>query len=321
MVVQDDPTRRIENLLASEEPRLADAFLRMVAAIKGALTLSEIATFIERGHWDDALVTALRAVPTIGDAWIDSFTTAARDTAKLLGRQLGEVVIVFDQTNVNAVNMMNSNRLRLITAFTESQRDATRTALAEGIARGANPREMARDFRDSIGLTARQWGYVRNYRRALEQLDSAALRRELRDRRFDPTVRAALRDETPLTRQQIDAMVTRYTDRFIAHRAEVIARTEALRSVHEGAELMYDQAITAGDLSANDLIREWNTARDERVRSSHKAMHGQKRGYGEAFESGDGYRLRYPGDPNAPGSETIQCRCVVGTRIASLVPA
>ena len=28
-----------------------------------------------------------------------------------------------------------------------------------------------------------------------------------------------------------------------------------------------------------------------------------------------GYALRYPGDPNAPDSETIQCRCALETRI------
>jgi len=45
-------------------------------------------------------------------------------------------------------------------------------------------------------------------------------------------------------------------------------------------------------------------------------MHNQVRGYREAFESGAGNLLMYPGDPNAPPEDRIQCRCAVATRIS-----
>jgi hypothetical protein len=44
-------------------------------------------------------------------------------------------------------------------------------------------------------------------------------------------------------------------------------------------------------------------------------MNGQLRAFGEPFLSGNGFELAYPGDANAPGSETINCRCVVTTTL------
>ena len=318
MPVYEDPAERIERLLDAAEPTLRDAFVRMVGAIQSALTLEEIAGFIERGQLEAALDAALRAAPMLGEAYVDTFIAAARDTARELGVALGEIPVVFDQTNVGAVNAMNANKLRLVREFTNAQRDATRAAVTQGIAAGRNPIDVARTFRDSIGLTQKQQQWVANYRRALENLDADALSRALRDKRFDRTVAAAIRDKKPLTQQQIDNMVKRYTERMVKYRSEVIARTEALRSVHQGTEEMYRQAIASGDLKPEFLSREWNTAKDERVRESHAAMHGQVQPFGQPFVSGAGNLLNYPGDPEAPAEEVIQCRCVVGTRITTL---
>lgn len=318
MPVYEDPPERIERLLQAAEPKLRDAFLQMVAQIQSALTLTEIAGYIERGELEKALDAALRAAPLLGEAYKDSFIAAAKNTAKALGRALGEIPIVFDQTNFGAVNAMNANQLRLVRGFSESQREVTRRAILDGIQRGENPIDMARRFRDSIGLTPKQQQWVENYRTSLRRLDADALQRELRDGRFDRTVARAIRDKSPLSEKQIDKMVARYRDNMINYRAETIARTEALRSAHEGVEEMYQQAIANGDLSPGSLERTWNTAGDERVRGSHAEMQGQVQPFGTPFLSGDGNQLRYPGDPQAPPEEVIQCRCVLGTRIASL---
>jgi hypothetical protein len=318
MPVYEDPAERIERLLDTAEPELRTAFLGMVAQIRSSLTLEAVADAIERGELEKALEAALRAVPMLGEAYVDQFIAAARDTARELGVALGEVSVVFDQTNVGAVNAMNENKLRLIRGFSEDQRATTRNVLARAIGEGTNPIEAARSLRNSIGLTPRQAQAVANYRRALETLDRDALQRLLRDKRFDRTVAAAIADNKPLTRAQVDKLVERYSERMLKHRAEVIARTEALRSVHQGAEEMYRQAIASGDLRPDMLSREWNTARDERVRESHSAMHGQVQPFGSPFVSGNGNLLNYPGDPEAPAEETIQCRCAVGTRITTL---
>ena len=111
-------------------------------------------------------------------------------------------------------------------------------------------------------------------------------------------------------------MVGRYRERYLRFRAETIARTEALRAVHQSSEEAYRQAVDQGQLDPGALVRTWITAADERVRGSHRAMMGQQRGFDETFTSGVGNRLRFPGDPNAPASETVRCRCVLTTRLA-----
>ena len=191
--------------------------------------------------------------------------------------------------------------------------------MRDGIERGLNPRDQARQFRESVGLTGRQENAVQNYRRALESAaegDSAALSRQLRDRRFDRTVQRAARTGKPLTTSQINRMTSRYRQRYIKYRAEVIARTEALRSVHAGTEELYRQAIDAGHVQEQELQRTWISAADERTRVSHQNLNGMIRGINETFPGLAG-ELKYPGDPDAPASETIQC-FISGTNISPL---
>ena len=206
---------------------------------------------------------------------------------------------------------MQQERLALIREFTEQQRQATRLAMTDGITRGLNPIDQARAFRNSIGLTQRQQASVINYRRLLEQAslgDGEALTRSLRDRRFDPTIRRAIRTGEPLSQAQIDRMVERYGDRSVKYRAEVIGRTEAQRAVHAGQDEAIRQAVEDGPIEPPEVRREWISARDGRVRDSHADLNGVVRGLDETFPGRDG-ALRFPGDPWAPPSETIQCRC------------
>lgn len=236
------------------------------------------------------------------------------ETALFLANSL-RVNVNFDALNERAIQEMSQNKLRLVRQFSDQQRLSTREALEAGVRRGINPRDMAREFKNSIGLTQRQVQAVNNYRDMLIRGDREALRRELRDKRFDRTVDRAIRSGKPLSEEQIDRMVTRYRQKYLKYRAETIARTEALRAVHAGSDEMYAQAVENGTLQANALIQTWKTASNKsNVRDSHKYMHNQKRGIGESFVSGKGNLLRYPGDPNAPGADTVQCRCAKTTR-------
>ena len=313
----DDNAAQIERMLNRMTPQLRRTFLANVAAIRGQRTLAELETLVLEGRLAEAIQRAGEAYATFATEWVNVMVFSGQETGKFITRAINTTVN-FDQVNTRAVAAMQENRLRLVQGLGQQQRDATQQAIIEGIRAGANPREQARNFRDSIGLTATQEQHVRNFRDALQTDPIKALRRKLRDRRFDPSILGAIRDDKPLTAAQIDKMVGRYRDRYLKHRAEVIARTEALRSVHEGAEEMFSQAIDSGALDPGELVRIWNTAKDERVRSSHAFMHGQIKNPGEPFLSGNGNRLRFPGDTNAPASETVQCRCVVSTRLAPM---
>ncbi len=313
MATYDGP-ERIWRLLDRVEPRMRARFVAIVGQMRDSLTLSQLEDLLARGQYQAALALLQMRALALGVLWTESFVIAGQSTAGVLSS--AGIEVVFDQVNTRAVQAMQNNQLRLVREFSAEQTRATREALLDGITQGANPIEQARNFRDSIGLTQYQQRAVQNYRRALQQGSPEALQRALRDRRFDGSARRAI-DGQNLTSAQVDKMVDAYRRRMIAYRARVIARTEALRSVHEGAAEGYRQAIEGGHIEANQLEQTWNTAGDSRVRDTHATMNQQVQPYGVPFVSGAGAQLRYPGDPNAGPAESIQCRCAVGTRLLS----
>ena len=313
-----DSEKRLLRLIGKEEIILRRVIEQAIASAKlAAGDLNTIARLITEGRLFDAVDRASTAAGIrVAEGYAATYVLAGQETAKNLENFL-DVVIGFDQVNWRAVNHMQNRRLNLIREFTEEQRTTAQVVMRDGIARGLNPRDQARQFRESVGLTGRQENAVQNYRRALEgaaESETAALTRQLRDRRFDRTVQRAARTGKPLTTSQINRMTSRYRQRYIKYRAEVIARTEALRSVHAGTEELYRQAIDAGHVQEQELERTWVAAADERTRASHQNLNGMKRGINETFPGQDG-ELKYPGDPDAPASETIQCRCSLATRI------
>lgn len=301
---------RINSLLSSADRSVRQAFLSMVAQVKDTWTLDYLASVLGSGDIERALLVATQNASVLGSTTNTVYTTSASGAAADLTAALG-VRLAFDQVNHRAVEEMRSNSLRLIREFTQQQRDALRTTMVEGVTQGINPRDVARLMRGSVGLTDHQMGAVLNYRRLLEQSSSEALNRALRDRRFDPTVARAIARGQSLSPEQVSRMVERYQQRYVARRAETIARTESLRAVHQGANEMYRQALDAGHIQDGEVERVWNATLDSRTRDSHAEMDGQRVGMNEPFTTGDGYSIMYPGDPSAPGSETINCRCAV----------
>jgi hypothetical protein len=315
----EDPSDRIEALLDREEARIATVFRVAIRELRNEIDLDELARLLEQGRLSEALDRLSAAAERLGSAATVTFVTAGQSGAEFL-QGVGYGRIVFDQVNLEAVAAMQRSRLSLIREFSEEQRRATSLALISGVEAGRNPIAQARNFRDSIGLTETQWRHVQTYRETLERVGSsgpgqlASLDRALRDRRGDRSVRAAVKRGQPLPQEKIDWLVRRYSERYIKHRAEVIGRTEALRAVHQGNEELYRQAIASGQIEASALRRTWRTRLDTRERRTHRYLNGEERRWGEVWQTENGV-LRFPGDPEAPAVETIQCRCALETRI------
>lgn len=314
-----DPASRIRALLAAEEPGFRTAFLEAVSLIRSRRTLDRLAALLQQGRVEDALDSLAEAAAHFGGQYGAALSAAAERTASFLSDGT-EVRIRFDVSNEGAVRAIRSSRLRLIRGFEAEQRRTVRDALVDSVARGENPRVAARAFRDSIGLTPNQVAMVNNYRRLLMAgrggtPSAEALERALRDGRFDRSVLRAMRENEPLKLHQVERMVDRYRQRMLAFRAENIARTEALRSVHEGSFEMYEQATQQGVIDPRSLRRSWVTAGDERVRDSHWELSQQEpHMVDEPWVTISGAMLRFPGDPLAPADETINCRCTLATR-------
>lgn len=84
-----------------------------------------------------------------------------------------------------------------------------------------------------------------------------------------------------------------------------IARTEINSAQNEGAFSAYD------DLGVEYQM--WWTGNDNRVRDSHRSLHGHIVAVGNTFSNG----LLYPGDKSGPIKEWINCRC---TSIPYIIP-
>lgn len=84
--------------------------------------------------------------------------------------------------------------------------------------------------------------------------------------------------------------------------ASRIARTE----VHTAANIASDTAARSTGL---DMVKEWASTDDSRTRQSHRDADGQRREMDEPFSVG-GSSLQFPGDPDGPAREVINCRCV-----------
>lgn len=306
---------RLLTLLNGAERRTRREFLRLIGRQRGLLTLERLTTLFEQGRFPEALALLDDVAPAFANTINEAYVLAGQSTAAVIGRALARPLIAFDRTNARAVARMAETRGRLIQAMRENEQARLAVTLRNGLADGKRMDEIARTFRARLGLTPSQEQAVYNFRRALEMRSPEALNRALRDRRFDPTVNRAINLDEPLTVAQMDRMERRYRERFIAYRSNVIARTEAVRAVHEGDEDMWQQAVSDGTVSAEDITTSWVTAGDERVRGSHAAMNGQERAFGVPFTSGNGNNLKFPGDSSAPASDTINCRCVLRRNI------
>lgn len=99
-------------------------------------------------------------------------------------------------------------------------------------------------------------------------------------------------------------------------RAKTIAQTEQTRALN-GTRVSeairqylvdYDKAVQGHRKRPEVPVFQWvNPRRAREPRHMHVAISGDRREVGEEFLPG----LRYPGDPNAPPSETINCHCYV----------
>lgn len=89
-------------------------------------------------------------------------------------------------------------------------------------------------------------------------------------------------------------------------RAERIAMTEATRAFNAGA-LGAAQILTGPE---RPLVKQWITRNDTRVREPHADANGQLQLLDDPFQVG-GVDMQYPGDPTAPASLTVNCRCIL----------
>lgn len=324
----------IEQLVEIWAPRLRRAFLAAIASIADRAQVGVIASMIQSGDINGA-VEAVGLDPAafrvLDAATTQAFEAGGKATVEgfpALRQPNGHrLVIMFDVRNQSAEDWLREHSSQKVTEIVEDQRTMIRAALTAGMIEGRNPRDVALDLvgridpatgkraGGTLGLTAHQEEWARRYADQLARLDPAALTRQLRDKRFDGTVRKAIEAGRPLTAEQIGKMATAYRNRALRYRAETIGRTEAMAALHQSQDEATQQAIDRGQINPAHVVEIWHATLDGRERDTHRAMNGQTVRRGQPFVSPSGARLRYPGDPRAPVSETANCRCHVQVKV------
>lgn len=307
--------------------KLRQAILAFVKEAQSPRTHGVIRDILDSGNFEQANRLIENAVTRLGNTLPQLFVDLAGEEINHLGSKLGHrvhitsilkadsnVTVSFNPTNERAASLMRTSRLDFIQNFTEEQSVVTRQILANAFSQGQGTRQTAKELVDSIGLTRTQLAAVDNYRTLLENGSTAALTRQLRDRRFDSTVQNAI-DGNVLTSEQINRMVDRYREQMLNYRAENIARTESLTVLSTARHEAMTQVIEQSGIDPSQVERTWHRTNDNRTRHSHREMEGQVRGMDEPFTSGLGNELMYPGDPDAPAEDRINCRCSVSYRI------
>lgn len=95
---------------------------------------------------------------------------------------------------------------------------------------------------------------------------------------------------------------------YSVSRAMTIARTETHKAANTA---QYHRASVAAQESELEVVVEWISTNDGRVRDNHKHADGQTRQIGQPFNVG-GELLMYPSDPKGSAANVINCRCVLG---------
>lgn len=249
----------------------------------------------------DELSAQLR--PVIENAIAES----GRVVVQVLPKAAITAPVVFSLVNPRVGAYINNYVGQMIREVSDETVKAVQIAVNQGIITGRNPRQIARDFRSSIGLTSRQEQTVQRLRAALEKGEAGYVNSLT-------TVTDSAKNAVSagkLSESQIDKIVEQTRLRYVKQRTETIARTESLRATSVGQDLAIREGQITGAIS-NELLKRWLYRHDTRTRDAHISA-GETNGWipmNRAFTTPLG-PLMFPRDPNGSASNTINCRCRV----------
>lgn len=297
--------RRILRRAARLEPDAARRLLAAYRIIRQGLSPDELVRAIQSGSVDRLISELLsddqmrpafsplralidRAVLDAGGIWMAELPKRLQEGA-------------FNILNPRVIEAAKELETRSVNRLEQGVRD---TVLQRAVARleeGRPPLVIAREIREVLGLAPNQEAAVRNFERMLREGDREALTRELRDHRFDATLKKALGARGQgLSEDQIRKMVDAYRRRMIAFNAETHARTIALDSQRIGQRLSWEDAIGRGLVDPLRIRRRRVAVDDSRTRPEHREIDGEEVGFYDRYSNGE----------MVPGDSSFNCRCV-----------
>lgn len=315
--------------LAKYAPSIRQAFIDAVQDVTDNAVLARVVEALERGDIDTAW-RALGVQQSVFNRLVNAITTvfdkhAATIMSFIPQRTQEGIKMRFDVRDPEAERWLREQSGALITNITDDMRAVVQNVATNGMAEGRNPRQTALDIvgrvnratgrreGGALGLTTQGEEWSRAARQRLLSLDEGYFGLELRDKRFDATVRTAIETGRPLPLATVEKLVDRYRSNALRHRGEQIARTETLAAMNRSEYEATRQAMAQSDFPAEATRKVWKTASDDRVRHTHAALHNTSVAFDAPFVTPSGARLLHPGDTSlgATGKEIIGCRCRV----------
>ncbi|WP_057464358.1 hypothetical protein [Pseudovibrio sp. POLY-S9] len=228
----------------------------------------------------------------------------------------------FSARNPRAERIISEQSSKLVREVAEGQRELVRQNLTRSLSLGVNPRTAALELVGRtnratgkrqggvLGLTATQEQHVANYLEQLRSSDAAefkkALKRGLRDKRFDRTIAKAIRTGEPIPAAMIDKMVTAYKRRYLKYRGEAIGRSETMKALGTSQRETWQQAINKGQVAEERITRIPDATRDNKTRPTHTIaaeMNKEGVGWNEPFQTPMGPKM------HCPYEDEVMCRC------------
>jgi len=261
---------------------------------------------------------ASRAVPSVAAPAIASAITNAFAAGFVQARQGvtitkadGDLNFSFDDKNSHTAEFLSNYKMNLIREIDINTRQAIHSVVSASVDAGEPPATMARNIRDTIGLTEAQSQWVRNYRTELESNHPGSLDRELRDKLSDGKVQRAIDNDSLLSENEVDKLVSGYRQRMLNMRATAISRTESIRAVEYGGFASMSEMVDELD-DGTIVEKTWLSTADSRTRIDHQHMNGEKViGLDQPFSNG----LIIPHDESGDADQVINCRCTVQYRM------
>lgn len=296
---------RVNRKAGSLTPDVAREIFKAFSRIREGLSDAELVRLVTTGQLDklfDEQLSMARleaAFQPVRDRMrsgiVDGVKFFSRDIPKKPG-----VTIGFDILSPDTITAIRNLETKVVSSMADDVRETVRAYVENGLRDGDSPEKVGRTIKSIIGLPPKQEEIVRSFRSLLEAGDPDALKRQLRDRRFDQTLDKAFAGEKTLSEEQIDKMVTAYRNRAIAQNAQTVARTATGDALKLGQKLAIDSAIDQGIYDRSSLTKRWKGVMDTRERPEHVAMEGETVPYDEPFSNGE----------MIPGDSTYNCRCV-----------
>ena len=310
-----EKSKQVDRILSKLEPEFRQAFLTAVQDIQSAVSLAELERAINQGDYN-SIFNDIDELLEFGAFFaftraIQNTIQAGGDIAHLWAKQdMGFLhrLLVTENITANLITSYQSTRIREIS---DSIKGSIQRAVMQGYYANKSPKQIARSIKKMIGITYKQQVYIDNYEKELREGSAEALERKLRDKRYDRAVTGAISGKKKLTEKQIENIVTKYREKFVIHRAEVIARTESIRLFNIGQREYWEQAQRSGKIYRDNIKRFWIPTYDGKLREAHRSipiMNKEGVGFDEPFSSPLG-NIMFPGDPNATAGNTVNCRC------------